>query len=311
MRILIAGGTGALGSRLVPMLVARGHEVFATTRVAAKAQQLGATAIVLDPLDRDAVCKAVLEAAPEVVVHQLTALSGAFDLKHFDRFFHQTNMLRTRGLDILLDAAVAAGARRFVAQGYTGWPNERTGGPVKTEADPLDPTPPAAARESFAAIRHIEATVPNTSGIEGIVLRYGNFYGPGSGIGKGGDMAETVAKRKVPIVGDGAGVWSFIHVDDAAQATVQAIEGTQTGVYNIVDDEPAQVHEWLPYLANVLGAKAPMKIPVWLAKPLIGEHGVSMMTKIRGSSNAEAKRELGWKPEHATWREGFPTEFNA
>lgn len=175
MRILIAGGTGALGSRLVPMLVARGHEVFATTRVAAKAQQLGATAIVLDPLDRDAVCKAMLEVAPEVVVHQLTALSGAFDLKHFDRFFHQTNVLRTRGLDILLDAAVAAGGRRFVAQSYTGWTNERAGGPVKTEADPLDPTPTPASRESLAAIRHIEATVPNTSGIEGIVLRYGNF----------------------------------------------------------------------------------------------------------------------------------------
>lgn len=311
MRILIAGGTGALGSRLVPMLVARGHEVFATTRVAAKARKLGATAIVLDPLDRDAVRKAVLEVAPEVVVHQLTALSGTFDLKHFDRFFHQTNVLRTRGLDILLDAAVAAGARGFVAQGYTGWSNERSGGSVKTEADRLDPTPTPASRESLAAIRHIEATVPNTSGIEGIVLRYGSFYGPGNGIGKGGDMAETITKRKVPIVGDGAGVWSFIHIDDAAQATVQAIEGTQTGVYNIVDDEPAQVSEWLPYLANVLGAKAPMKIPAWLAKPLIGEHGVSMMTKIRGSSNAKAKQELRWKPEHATWREGFPTEFNA
>jgi 2-alkyl-3-oxoalkanoate reductase len=305
MRILIAGGTGALGSRLVPTLVAHGHEVFATTRVAAKAQQLGATAIVLDPLDRDAVRKAVLEVKPEVVVHQLTALSGPFDLKHFDRFFHQTNVLRTRGLDILLDAAVAAGARRFVAQGYTGWTNERAGGPVKTEADPVDPTPTPTSRESLAAIRHIEATVPHTSGIEGIVLRYGSFYGPDNSIGKGGDMAEMIAKRKVPIVGDGAGVWSFIHIDDAAQATVQAIEGTQTGVYNIVDDEPAQVREWLPYLANVLGAKAPMKIPAWLAKPLIGEHGVSMMTRVRGSSNAKAKRELGWKPAHATWREGF------
>jgi nucleoside-diphosphate-sugar epimerase len=249
--------------------------------------------------------------APEVVVHQLTALSGAFDLKHFDRYFHQTNVLRTRGLDILLEAAVAAGARRFVAQGYTGWTNERSGGPVKTEADPMDSTPTPASRETLAALCHIEATVPNTAGIEGIVLRYGSFYGPGNGIGKGGDMAEMIAKRKVPIVGDGAGIWSFIHIDDAAQATVQAIEGTQTGVYNIVDDEPARVREWLPYLANVLGAKAPLKVPAWLAKPLIGEHGVSMMTRARGSSNAKAKQELGWKPEHATWREGFRTEFNA
>ncbi|GIF74034.1 dTDP-glucose 4,6-dehydratase [Asanoa siamensis] len=291
------------------MLVARGHEVFATTRDAAKAERLGATAVVLDPLDRDAVRAAVRDAAPDVVVHQLTALSGTFDLKHFDRFFQQTNVLRTRGLDILLDAAVAAGARRFVAQGYTGWSNARTGGPVKTEADPLDPTPTRASRESLAAIRHIEATVPHTPGIEGIVLRYGSFYGPDNTLGKGGEMAEMIAKRRLPVVGAGTGVWSFIHIDDAARATVLAIESDRTGVYNIVDDEPVPVREWLPYVANVLGARAPMRVPVWLAKMLIGEHGVSMMTKVRGSSNAKASRELGWKPSYPTWRDGFRREF--
>ncbi|MPZ25604.1 MAG: NAD-dependent epimerase/dehydratase family protein [Micromonosporaceae bacterium] len=310
MRIFLAGATGAVGRRLVPALVGAGHEVFGTTRGSARAGDLraaGAEPVVLDPLDRDAVMAAVAAAKPEVVMHQLTALGNLkLDFKRFDREFAQTNLLRTKGLDYLLAAAQAAGARRFVAQSFTGWPNERTGGPVKTEDDPLDPTPTAASRESHAAIRYLESAVTG-GGIEGLALRYGGFYGPGTGFERGGAMVEMVRQRKLPIVGGGTGIWSFVHMDDVTSATVAAVEHGTTGLYNIVDDEPAPVAEWLPYLAEVLGARPPRRVPAWLVRPMLGEHGVSAMTATRGSSNARAKRELGWKLRYPSWREGFRT----
>lgn len=308
MRILVAGTNGALGSRLVPLLVSRGHDVVGTTRDAAAAdavRALGAEPAVVDALDRDQVMAAVVQAKPEVVVHQLTALSGRFDVKRLDTFFAMTNRLRTEGLDHLLAAARAAGTRRFVAQSYTGWPNERTGGPVKTEQDPLDPYPTAASRGSLAAIRHVESTMDGARDIEGLALRYGSFYGPGNAIGRGGAMVEMIRKRQFPVVGGGTGVWSFVHIDDAAAATALAIEGGAPGLYNVVDDEPAPVRDWLPYLAEVVGAKQPLRLPAWLVRPMIGENGISWMTAIRGSSNAKARSELGWEPTYASWRQGF------
>jgi nucleoside-diphosphate-sugar epimerase len=310
MRIFLAGASGALGRRLVPMLTGRGHTVVGTTRSAAKAdavRSLGAEPVLLDALDRAAVLTAVTAAKPDVVVHQLTALSGPANLRKFDRYFAETNRLRTEGTDHLLSAARAAGAHRFVAQSYTGWPNERTGGPVKTEDDPLDPHPTAASRESVAAMRRLESTVPAATDLAGIVLRYGTFYGPGTGLGAGGELLTMIRKRQLPVVGGGTGVWSFVHIDDAAQATVDAIEGDATGLFNIVDDDPAPVHEWLPLLAEAIGAKPPLRLPAWLVRPMLGEHGVSVMTAIRGSSNARAKRDLGWQPGHPSWREGFRT----
>ena len=310
MRIFVAGATGALGRRLVPMLVAGGHQVSGTTRTPEKAddlRELGAEPVVVDALDRAAVHDAVAAAKPDVVVHQLTALNVKFDLRKFDQVFAMTNRLRTEGTDILLAAAQAAGVRRFVAQSFTGWPNARTGGPVKTEEDPLDPDPYPASRQSLAAIRHVETVVPAARGIEGVVLRYGGFYGPGNAVGKGGEIYEMVRNRRLPVVGDGGGIWSVIHIDDAASATVAAIERGEPGLYNVVDDEPAPVREWLPYLARVIGAKPPMRVPAWLVRPLLGGYGVAMMTEIRGSSNAKAKRELGWTPRYASWREGFRT----
>lgn len=309
MRIFVAGATGAVGRRLVPLLIRRGHEVVGTTHRAEKAdavRALGAEPAVLDPLDRDEVMAAVVAAKPEVVVHQLTALSGPPDLRRFDRYFAMTNRLRTEGTDHLLAAAQAVGTRRFVAQSFTGWPNERTGGPVKTEEDPIDPRPTTASRETVAAIRHVESAVASAApGIEGVVLRYGVFYGPGNALGAGGQLLEMVRKRQLPVVGGGPGIWSFLHVDDAAAATAVAIERGAPGPYNIVDDDPAPVREWLPYLAQVIGARPPMRLPAWVARPMIGEHGVSVMTAIRGSSNAKARRELGWAPRYASWRQGF------
>ena len=221
----------------------------------------------------------------------MTALAGIADLKHFDETFAVTNELRTKGTDHLLAAAEAVGVRRFVAQSYAGWPNGRDGGAVKTEADPLDPSPPKHQSRSLEAIRYLEYAVLNAP-LEGIVLRYGNFYGPGASE----TLVEAVRGRKLPIVGDGAGVWSWIHVDDAASATVAAVERGGRGKFNVVDDEPAPVSEWLPYLAQSLGAKPPRRVPVWLARLAVGEVGVSMMTRVRGASNAKAKRELGWEP---------------
>jgi 2-alkyl-3-oxoalkanoate reductase len=306
MRVLIAGATGAVGTRLVPLLVAAGHEVVGTSRSEARfggLQAAGASGVVMDGLDAASVRRAVLEARPDVIVHQLTALRGQVgDLKHFDASFAATNELRTRGTDHLLAAAAEAGVGRFIAQSYSGWPYERTGGPVKTEEDPLDPTPTTASRETLAAIRHVEQ---QTTDAGGLALRYGGFYGPGNAIGRGGDVVEMVLARKLPVVGGGTGVWSFCHVDDAASGTAAAVMRGAPGVYNIVDDQPAPVSEWLPALARAIGAKPPMRIPAWMARPLIGEHGVSMMTQVRGASNAKAKRELGWEPAWPSWREGF------
>jgi len=311
MKILIAGASGALGRQLVPLLVERGDEVTGMTRSPSKCEaigKLGAEAIVADALDADAVSRAVAQARPDVIVHELTALSGSLDMRHFDRGFAETNRLRTEATDHLLAAGQAVGVRRFVAQSYAGWTFARTGGLIKTEDDPLDPTPPAAMRETLAAIRHLESAVTGAGWTEGIVLRYGGFYGPGTSMGRGGEHAEMIRRRRFPVVGGGTGVWSFIHVADAAQATADAIGRGRRGIYNIVDDEPARVADWLPAAAAELGGRQPRQVPLWLGRLLAGEAGAVMMTDVRGASNAKAKRELGWQPGHPTWREGFAGE---
>jgi 2-alkyl-3-oxoalkanoate reductase len=303
MRVFIAGAGGAIGRRLVPKLIERGHDVAATATTpdrAAGLRALGAEPLVMDGLDAGSVGEAVARAEPDVVVHQMTALSKTPDFKRFDETFATTNRLRTEGTDHLLAAAEAVGARRFVAQGFAGWPAAREGGPVKTEDDPLDPRPPAAQVRTLAAFRHLERAVAERSP-EGLVLRYGGFYGPGASDA----MADLVRARKVPLVGDGAGVWSFVHIDDAAAATVLAVEGGAPGVYNVVDDDPAPVSEWLPHLAACLDARPPRHLPVWFARLAAGEAGVSMMTQIRGASNAKARALLGWEPVWRSWREGF------
>jgi nucleoside-diphosphate-sugar epimerase len=306
MRVFVAGATGVIGRQLVPQLLEAGHAVVGSTRSSGKAGWLadaGATPALLDPLDRAQVMTAVLRAEPDAVIHELTALRGRADLRRFDRSFAETNVLRTRGLDILLEAARAAGATRFLAQSYTGWPNAREGGPVKTEDDPLDPHPPRAMRESISAIRYLEATVTGAEGVAGLALRYGALYGPGTSMAE--EYAAMIRRRKFPVVGNGAAVWSFVHVADAAAATVAALDHGGPGVYNIVDDEPAPVSEWLPQLAAMLGAKPPRHVPAWIGRLATGEVGVAMMTQSRGSSNAKARRELGWEPAHPSWRSGF------
>jgi nucleoside-diphosphate-sugar epimerase len=306
MRVFVAGASGAIGIRLLPQLVDRGHEVIASTHTSSKSDLLrsfGVTAVVMNGLDAASVGEAVARAEPEVLVHEMTGLAGFSDLRHFDEGFARTNALRTRGTDYLLAAAEAVGVRRFVAQSFTGWPNERVGEAVKTEEDPLDADPPAHQRRSIEAIRYLERAVLETAPIEGLALRYGNLHGPGTSIPH--DYAEPIRKRKLPVVGAGAGVWSFVHVDDAATATAIAVERGAGGLYNIVDDEPAPVAQWLPYLAECLGAPPPRRVPTWLARFAIGEVGISMMTQVRGSSNAKAKRELGWEPRWPSWREGF------
>jgi nucleoside-diphosphate-sugar epimerase len=306
MRVFVAGASGAVGRRLVPQLVDRGHNVVATARSPEKLdalRALGADGVVMDGLDAASVGEAVARAEPEVVIHQMTSLAGMSDLRRFDEEFALTNELRTRGLDHMLTASEAVGVRRFVAQSYTGWPNERAGGPVKTESDPLDSDPPAQQRRSIEAIAHLERAMTSAAPIEGVALRYGSLYGPGTSMAN--EYADLVRARKLPLVGDGAGVWSFIHVDDAAAAAVVAAERGAPGVYNIVDDEPAPVSVWLPYLAECLGARPPRHVPAWIARFAIGEVGVSMMTQIRGASNAKARRELGWEPVWSSWREGF------
>jgi nucleoside-diphosphate-sugar epimerase len=308
MRIFVAGATGVLGRRLVPQLVSGGHQVTAMTRTPGKAAGLraaGAEPVVADALDRDAVLRAVVAARPQVVVHQLTALTGMTGFRKFDREFALTNRLRTEGTDHLLEAARTAGTRRFVAQSFTGWPFARVGGPVKTEDDPLDPDPPAQLRRTLEAIRHLEAAVLGTEGIDGIVLRYGGFYGPGTSAGAGSSMLEDLRRRRFPIVGAGTGVWSFIHIDDAAAATMAAVERGAPGIYQIVDDEPAPVSEWLPALAAAIGAPPPRQVPAWVARLLAGEHAVVLMTEARGASNAKARHELGWRPGYRSWRQGF------
>jgi nucleoside-diphosphate-sugar epimerase len=300
MHVYVAGGAGAIGTRLVRQLVERGHRVTATTTNPAKTgglRALGAHAVVVDGLDGAAVGEAVATAEPDAVVHQMTALAGKVDPKHFDRSFALTNRLRTEGTDHLLAAAEASGVRQIVAQSYTGWPNIRSGGWVKVEEDPLDPQPPKAQRESLAAIRYLEETVGKA---EGTVLRYGGFYGDASD-----PMIPIVRKRQFPLVGGGTGYTSWVHLDDAASATVLALEKQTQGVFNIVDDEPAPASEWLPYLAECVGARPPLRLPVWVARLAAGEVAVSMLTQTRGSSNARAKRELGWELRWPSWRQGF------
>lgn len=303
MKILVAGAAGAIGTRLVPRLVAGGHEVIASTRTRGKVDMLralGARPVVLDGLDAGAVGEVVGEQAPEVIVHQMTALAGTPNLRRFDSWFAMTNRLRTAGTKNLLAAAEAAGVSRFVAQSYTGWSNIREGGQVKSESDPLDPDPARAQTESMGAIRFVEESVSGAR-LDGIVLRYGNFYGPGASEA----IVEQVRKRRLPIIGEGGGVWSWLHVDDAAAATVVAIERGRSGIYNIVDDEPADVATWLPYLAEVVGAKRPIRVPVWLGRLMAGEVAARWMTEARGSSNEKAKRTLGWRPAWTSWRAGF------
>lgn len=303
MRIFVAGASGVIGRQLLPQLAAQGHQVTATTRSPGKTgllRSLGAEPVVADGLDGAAVGEAVARAQPEVVIHQMTALSGPFSIRKFDKTFALTNRLRTEGTDHLLAAAVAAGARRFIAQSYGGWTGSREGGPVKTEEDPLDPAPPAAMRQSMAAIRHLEQVVP-AAPLEGIVLRYGSLYGPGAW----DQLVPVIRRGMFPVIGDGAGVWSFLHTSDAASATVAALDRGSPGLYNVADDEPAPVAEWLPFLAQAVGARPPRRVPVWLGRLLAGETGVVMMTQVRGCSNAKAKRELDWQPSRASWRQGF------
>jgi nucleoside-diphosphate-sugar epimerase len=308
MRIFVAGAAGALGKQLIPRLVENGHEVTGMTRNEAKSrvvEELGATPVVADGLDPEQVASAVAAANPEVIVHELTALSGNPDMRHWDRYFALTNKLRTEATDHLLAAGRAVGVKRFVAQSYAGWPYARTGGTVKTEEDPLDPNPVPAMRQSFDAIRYVEDAVTGADWTEGIVLRYGGFYGPGTSLWAGGEIPELLQKRKFPLVGDGKGIWSFVRIDDAAAATVVAIENGKRGIYNIVDDSPEPVSEWLPGVAEALGAKRPLHVPRWLGRLLAGEVVAVMMTEVRGASNEKAKRELGWSPKYPSWREGL------
>jgi nucleoside-diphosphate-sugar epimerase len=307
MRVLVAGATGVMGTQLVPRLVGAGHEVFAMTRRESgkdRVEQLGAVPVVADALDRRQVEAAVGAVAPEVIIHQLTAI-GHIDTRNFERSFAATDRLRIEGTDNLLAAALAAGVRRFVAQSNGAFTYARTGGPVKTEHDPLDPAPIGPMASMIAAVKHLERAVLGADWTEGIVLRYGAFYGPGTSMAPGSEQLEMIRKRKFPVVGDGGGVWSFIHIADAAEATVAAVEHGARGVYNIVDDDPAPVAEWLPELAAKLGAKKPMRVPRFVGRLAAGQAGVVLMTELRGASNAKAKRELGWHPAHPTWRQGL------
>lgn len=303
MRVLVAGATGVIGRQLVPQLVAAGHQVSATTRSPAKVEMLraaGAQPLVLDGLDGAAVGQAVAQVAPEVIVHEMTAIPAQINFRKFEQTFGATNKLRTAGLDNLLAAAAAQGVRRFIAQSYTGWPNARTGGPVKTEEDPLDPDPPASVRSSLDAIRYLERTVTSAA-LEGLALRYGSLYGPGAS----DVIVAMMRRRQVPIIGGGAGVWSFLHVTDAAAATVAAVQAGPPGIYNIVDDEPARVAEWMPVMAKGAGARPPLRVPAWAGRLAAGEAGLLLMTQARGSSNAKAKQVLGWRPIWPSWRDGF------
>jgi nucleoside-diphosphate-sugar epimerase len=310
MKVFVAGGAGAIGRKLVPQLVGADHHVVATTRSPKGAEEIrsmGAEPAIVDGLDEQGMVDAVTRAQPEVVVHEMSALAGKPDLRHFDRWFATTNQLRTKGTDYLVRAAREAGARRLIVQSYSGWPNIRKGDAVKTEEDPLDPDPPKWQRESLDAIRYIEKVVPVAEGLEGVVLRYGGLYAAGTG-GLSDEILELIRKRRFPVVGDGAGVWSFVYTGDAASATVAALDRGTPGIYNVVDDDPAPASVWLPYLAEVIRAKPPRRVPVWLGQILAGEVPVSMMTRIRGSSNAKARRELGWTPRYPSWREGFAAE---
>lgn len=304
MRVFIAGASGAIGTRLVPQLVARGHDVVGTYRSPGKdglLRALGAEPVALDLLDREAVLAAVRAAAPDAIVHEATALSNQTFSRNFDRTFAATNRLRTEGTDALLAAAWDVGVRRVVAQSFASYRYAREGGPVKTEDAPLDPDPPRSMRKGFAALRHLEEAVGS---INGIVLRYGAFYGdPDDG------MLEPVRKGRFPIVGDGGGMTSFVHLEDAASATALAIEAGEPGIYHVCDDEPAPVRDWLPFMARTLGARPPRRVPAFLARILAGEAAVLIATEARAASNAKARRELGWEPRYRSWREGFPAVY--
>jgi nucleoside-diphosphate-sugar epimerase len=303
MRVLVAGATGAIGTPIVRQLVERGHQVTATTRHPAKAdhlRRLGATVAAMDGLDASSVGEAVARATPDAIIHQMTALAGKPDMRHFDRWFATTNALRTAGTRNLLGAAQAAGVRTFIAQSYAGWNIGGHGASPATEVEPLDTRPANAQRQALAAIRFLERAVAEAP-LTGIVLRYGAFYGPRASDG----FVELVRRRMLPVIGGGAGVWSWIHVDDAAAATVAALERGEPGLYHVADDEPAPVAEWLPYLAKVLGAKPPLRVPAWLGRIVAGEVVVRMMTRTRGVSNEKAKWVLDWRPRWASWRDGF------
>lgn len=315
MKVFVAGATGVLGRALVPQLVARGHEVVGMTQSRSKqdlVRSLGARAVVADALDSGAVTEAAASAEPEVIVHELTALSGRMsmrDARHPERFKGAivTNRLRTEATDHLLAAGRAVGARRFVAQSFGAFRFARTGGSVQSEDDPLEPDAPGAPQPGIEAILYLERAVTSIGWGEGLALRYGGFYGPGTAVSLAPDaqIAAPVRKRRFPIIGDGGGVFSHIHVDDAAAATVAAVEAGRPGIYNVVDDEPAPVREWLPVLASALGAKPPRHIPRWLARLLAGETATAMMTEAKGASNAKAKRELDWQLRYPSWRQGF------
>ena len=304
MRVFVAGASGAIGTRLVPQLIERGHEVIGTSRSAGRIgriQTLGAAPLVLDLLDPGAVHKAVRQADPDAIVHQATALADVRFSKNLDRSFAETNRLRREGTDALLAAAREARVARFVAQSFAGMRYAREGGPVKTEDDPLDAAPVEAMRETSAAMTYLDQAVTDAGGI---ALRYGNFYGASND-----GLLEPVRKRQFPIVGSGDGVSSFVHLDDAAAATVLALEHEGPAIYNIVDDEPAPVREWLPVLADALGAKPPRHYPVWLARLFAGETAVMLGTTARGASNAKAKSELGWTLRYPSWRQGFAAVY--
>jgi nucleoside-diphosphate-sugar epimerase len=304
MRVLVIGASGAIGSRLVPQLLKEGHEVIGSARSAGKAgrvRDMGAEAIALDLLDERAVREAVAKAQPDAIIHEATSLAGLNDFKHFDRSFAQTNRLRTQGTDLLIAAAKETGVPRIIAQSFASHRYAREGGPVKTEEDRLDPSPPAAMRESQAAMSHLESAV---TGAGGIALRYGGFYGDPDD-----PLIDAVLAGKFPIVGDGAGVWSFVHLDDAAAATVLALEHDGPAIYNIVDDEPANTAVWLTELARIVGARPPRHYPRALARLFAGEAPVVMATESRGASNAKAKRELGWTLRYPSWRQGFADTY--
>jgi nucleoside-diphosphate-sugar epimerase len=320
MKILVAGASGAMGRALVPLLVRAGHDVVGMVqrpRSAEVVHSLGAEPRTADALDADAVLRCFREARPQVVIHQLTAIPAALDMRHFDRDFALTNLLRTEGTRHLLAAAVDVGATHFIAQSFAGWTYGRSGNgrrsknntkvmKLKTEEDAFDPAPPARLRTTLDALKALERAVLSESRLTGTVLRYGAFYGPHTSIAKDGSIVQAVRRRKLPLVGEGTGVWSFVHIEDAAGATAAAVEAGRGGVYNVVDDEPAPVSEWLSFLAHCAHAQSPRQVSTWMARLLIGEHVVAMMNEIRGVSNAKIKRELGWTPHWSSWRQGFP-----
>ena len=308
MKVFVTGATGAIGRALLPRLLESGHAVTALVRSPGKQRAVeaaGATAVIADPLDADALARVVGRAGPDAIVHELTALSGPMDFRRADDAFALTNRFRTETTGVLFAAARAHRVRRVLVQSFCGWPFARLGGPVKSEQDPFDPDPPRAIRRTIEALREQEKMVRLSADLEAKALRYGALYGPGTGLARDGWMVAGLKRRRLPLVGHGAGIWSFLHVDDAATAPAAALERGAPGIYNLVDDDPAPVSEWLPALAAAVGAPPPWRIPAWMARLAIGETGVVMMTDIRGGSNAKAKLELGWRPRWDSWRRGF------